>query len=150
MSSPLTSIPTPAPAEAPPGGDAALARDCRGQDFFALDASLQGLLGLYLDETLLAHMWPRFQRLGRLAGGRLDELAAAADRHPPVLHPRDRFGRDEDAIEYHPSYREMERIAYGDLGLHAMSHRPGVLGWRWPSTCSSTCSCRRSSGSCAR
>ena len=34
-----------------------------------------------------------------------------ADKHPPVLHPRDRFGRDEDWIDYHPAYREMEKIA---------------------------------------
>ena len=51
---------------------------------------------------------PHFQRLGVLAGGRLDELARMADKNGPVLHPRDRFGRDEDWIEYHPAYREME------------------------------------------
>ena len=52
--------------------------------------------------------------------------------NPPVLHPRDRFGRDEDWIEYHPAYREMETIAFGELGIHAMSHRGGVLGWPAP------------------
>ena len=50
----------------------------------------------------------------------------------PVLHHRDRFGRDEQWIEYHPAYRELERAAYGELGLHAMSHRPGILGWPAP------------------
>ena len=49
-----------------------------------------------------------------------------------MLHPRDRFGRDEDWIEYHPAYREMERIAFSEFGLHAMSHRAGVLGWPTP------------------
>ena len=37
----------------------------------------------------------------------------------PTTPPRDRFGRDEDWIDYHPSYREMEKIAFeefGDLG----------------------------------
>ena len=63
-----------------------------------------------------------------LAGGRLDELARQADKHPPVLHPRDRFGRDEDWIDYHASYREMEQIAFGDFQFHAMSHRAGALG----------------------
>src|SRR5262249_998493 len=42
--------------------------------------------------------------------------------------PRDRFGRDEDWIDYHPAYREMEKIAFEDFGMHAMSHRAGVLG----------------------
>ena len=45
-----------------------------------------------------------------------------ADKHPPVLQPRDRFGRDEDWIDYHPSYREMEKIAFGDF-RHAR-HEP--------------------------
>ena len=96
-------------------------------DFFATDRSLQDLLRLYLPASLLAHMIPHYARLGVLAGGRLDELARTADRHPPVLHARDRFGRDEDWIEYHPAYREMEQIAFGDFQFHAMSHR-GVLG----------------------
>jgi hypothetical protein len=45
-----------------------------------------------------------------------------------VLQPRDRFGRDEDWIDYHPAYREMEKIAFEEFGMHAMSHRAGVLG----------------------
>ena len=75
-----------------------------------------------------AQLEPHFARLGVLAGGRLDELARIADKNGPVLHPRDRFGRDEDWIEYHPAYREMEAIAFGDFQFHAMSHRAGVLG----------------------
>ena len=72
------------------------------------------------------------QRLGELAGGRLDELARTADRHPPVLHARDRFGVDEDYIEYHPAYREMEQIAFGDFQFHAMGHRAGAFGTTKP------------------
>ncbi len=105
-----------------------VAPDCAGQDFFALDAGLQQLLALYLPPTLHQHLLPHFRRLGVLAGGRLDELARIADRHPPVLHARDRQARDEDWIEYHPAYREMEEIAFGDFQLHAMSHRSGVFG----------------------
>ena len=75
---------------------------------------------------------PHFDRLGELAGGRLDELARIADKHPPVLNARDRFGRDEDWIDYHSSYREMEKIAFGDFQFHAMSHRAGTLGMDRP------------------
>ena len=49
-----------------------------------------------------------------------------------MLNPRDRFGRDEDWIDYHGSYREMERIAFGDFQFHAMSHRGGTLGMDRP------------------
>ncbi len=103
--------------------------DCRGLNFFRADAGLRQLLPRYLDAGALAHFAPHFDRLGALAGGRLDELAAIADKHPPLLHARDRLGRDEDWIEYHPAYREMEQIAFCDFQLHAMSHKPGVLGW---------------------
>jgi alkylation response protein AidB-like acyl-CoA dehydrogenase len=85
-----------------------------------------------MEPALLRQMTPHFERLGALAGGRLDELAMIADKHPPVLQPRDRFGRDEDWIDYHPAYREMEKIAYEEYGLHAMSHRAGVLGMAEP------------------
>ena len=43
------------------------------------------------------------------------------------MNARDRFGRDEDWIDYHSSYREMEAIAFGDFQFHAMSHRAGTL-----------------------
>jgi alkylation response protein AidB-like acyl-CoA dehydrogenase len=46
-----------------------------------------------------------------------------------VLHQRDRFGRDSQYIEYHPAYRELEKAAFGEFGIHAMSIRKGILGW---------------------
>jgi acyl-CoA dehydrogenase len=104
-----------------------LAPDCAGQNFYSIDRGLRGLLPLYLEPNDFRRLEPHFHRLGALAGGRLDELARAADKHPPVLNARDRFGRDEDWIDYHSSYREMEAIAFGDFQFHAMSHRAGAL-----------------------
>jgi acyl-CoA dehydrogenase len=105
-----------------------IAPDCAGQDFYATDAGLKQLLSLYLPAATRDQLEPHFKRLGVLAGGRLDELARTADQNGPVLHPRDKFGRDADWIEYHPSYREMEAIAFADFQFHAMSHRAGTLG----------------------
>jgi alkylation response protein AidB-like acyl-CoA dehydrogenase len=109
-----------------------LAPDCAGQNFYAIDRGLRGLLQLYLEPNDFRRLDPHFDRLGALAGGKLDELARAADKHPPVLNARDRFGRDEDWIDYHSSYREMESIAFGDFQFHAMSHRAGALGMDRP------------------
>jgi acyl-CoA dehydrogenase len=106
-----------------------VAPDCAGLNFFSIDGSLQDLLRLYLPEALRVHMAPHYARLGELAGGRLDALARDADRHVPRLNARDRLGRDEDWIEFHPAYREMERLGYGEFGIHCMSRRAGVLGW---------------------
>ncbi|MHB8267944.1 acyl-CoA dehydrogenase family protein [Bradyrhizobium sp.] len=109
-------------------GAAHIARDCAGLNFYEIDRGLRDLLPLYLSEADYRQLAPHFHRLGHLAGGRLDELARIADQNPPVLHARDRFGRDEDWIDYHPAYREMEGIAFGDFQFHAMSHRGGALG----------------------
>jgi acyl-CoA dehydrogenase len=109
-----------------------IAPDCAGANFYAIDRGLRDLLPLYLEGDDFKRLEPHFDRLGALSGGRLDELARIADKHPPVLHPRDRFGRDEDWIDYHSSYREMEHVAFGDFQFHAMSHRRGVLGMDRP------------------
>ena len=115
-----------------PHGAHYIAPDIHGQNFYALDRQFRDLMSLYMEPGLLAHMTPHFDRLGALAGGRLDDLAQIADKHPPILNARDRFGRDEDWIDYHPSYREMEKIAFDEFGMHAMSHRAGVLGLKDP------------------
>ncbi len=109
-----------------------VAPDCHGENFYHLDPAFKALLKHYLAPDLHAHMEPHFERLGELSGSKLDELSRIADRHPPVLHYRDRFGHDEDWIEYHPAYQEMERMAYEDFALNRMSHKPGAFGW--PST----------------
>ena len=102
--------------------------DCAGQDFYAQDRALRDLLAIYLPHDTHATLAPHYARLGRIAGTTLDAFARIADRHGPVLHPRDRYGNDEDWIEYHPAYRAMEQIAFGDFQFHAMTHRAGVLG----------------------
>lgn len=107
----------------------AIAPDTTGLNFYRADPALADLLRLHLPEALMRHIEPHLDRLGELAGGVLDECARMADRHPPVLHQRDRFGYDRQWIEYHPAYRELEKAAYGEFGIHAMSHRKGILGW---------------------
>ena len=107
----------------------AIAPDTTGQNFYRNDPSLRDLLALYLPADLVAHIDPHLDRLGEMAGGRLDECARISDRHTPVLHHRDKFGRDIQSIEYHPAYRELEQAAFGTFGIHAMSHRKGILGW---------------------
>ena len=116
----------------PVSGSDRIAPDCQGLNFFEIDQSLQGLLHLYLPEDLRVHLTPHYRRLGAIAGTRLDQLARDADRHVPRLQARDRFGRDEDWIDFHPSYREMEKIGYGEFGIHCMSRRAGAFGLRKP------------------
>jgi acyl-CoA dehydrogenase len=106
-----------------------LAPDTSGMNFYRADPALTDLLRIHLPDPLFRHIEPHLDRLGQLAGGHLDECARLADQHVPVLHQRDRFGRDVQWIEYHPTYRELERVAFGEFGIHAMSLRKGILGW---------------------
>ena len=99
---------------------------------YADDPEFAALLPLYLSNDLVAHLQPYLHRLGELAGGRLDELAHSADRNPPTLQQRTRTGLDQQRIVKHPDYVEMERLAFAEFGLAAMSHRAGVLGWTSP------------------
>ena len=129
---------------------AMVAPDCRGMNFYRVDRDLRALLDLHMEPRLRAAMEPHLDRLGELAGGRLDELAEIADKHPPVLHSRDRFGRDEDWVEFHPAYREMERIGFGELVFMRWRIGPacsdGLTSSRTSrSTRSNICSCRPSS-----
>ena len=66
--------------------------------------------------------------MGRLVGDRLEELALIADKNPPTLQIRARNGADLEKIHKHPAYEELERYAFGEFGLAAMSHRAGVFG----------------------
>jgi alkylation response protein AidB-like acyl-CoA dehydrogenase len=106
--------------------------DCSGLNFYEIDRGVRDLVQLYLPADDRQRLEPHFSRMGALAGGRLDQLARVADKHTPTLNPRDAFGRDEDWIDYHPAYRQMEEIAFGDFQFHAMSHRAGALGMDKP------------------
>ena len=106
--------------------------DSRGINRFSADPRFDSFLGLYLEKSIHEHLRPHLEKLGAMAGSTLDDLAATADRNPPELHHRSRAGEDKQWIEKHPAYRELERVAFSEYGLAAMSHRPGVLGWAQP------------------
>lgn len=102
--------------------------DSAGTNIYDADPAMADLLSVYLPDDVLDHVAPEFRRMGALAGGLLEELALTADKNPPVLQTRDRTGADAERIEKHPAYREMERYAFGEFGMAAMSHRAGVFG----------------------
>jgi alkylation response protein AidB-like acyl-CoA dehydrogenase len=105
--------------------------DSRGINLYRADRDAAALFAHYLPDALFRHLEPVFDRLGGLAGGKLDELAGIADRNPPTLAVRRRTGEDCNVVEKHPAYVEMERLAFSELGLAAVSHR-GALGWSEP------------------
>lgn len=104
--------------------------DQAGVNLYTTDPMLEQLLGLYLPADLLAHLKPYLTRLGGLAGGKLDELAGVADKNPPTLQLRSRSGIEDQKILKHPAYVEMERLAYSEFGMAAVSHRDDLFGWK--------------------
>ena len=106
--------------------------DQHGANLYDTDPDLARVLSLYLPGPVYRHLQPQLQQLGGLAGGVLDTLAQTADRNPPTLEYRTRSGIDAQRIVKHPAYVEMERVAFSQYGLAAMSHRAGVFGWGTP------------------
>lgn len=106
--------------------------DSLGQNLLSEDPDLLPLLSLYLSKELLEHLTPHLVRLGSLAGGRLEQLAATADKKAPELSVRSRQGLDHNLIVKDPSYVELERWAFSEFGLAAASHVGGVLEWPSP------------------
>lgn len=108
--------------------------DTHGLNYFLTDPNLKLLLEMYVSASDRERAWPHLIRLGEIAGSELDRLARVADKHPPELVTYNPRGERVDEVVYHPAYHEMEKIGFGQFGLHAMTHREGVLGWPGPFT----------------
>lgn len=97
--------------------------DSRGINLFTSDPAFAALLRVYLGNDAFATLEAQLVRLGQRASEDLDEWAIAADHNPPVLRPRTRRGEAIQTIEKHPAFIALERVAFEELGLAAMSHR---------------------------
>jgi acyl-CoA dehydrogenase len=64
---------------------------------------------------------PQLAVMGERAAKEVAPLAAIADRERPRLVTHDSRGARINHVEYHPAYREMERIAYGS-GMIAIKY----------------------------
>lgn len=74
-----------------------------------------------LSESAYAWAEPQLAAMGERAAREVAPLAAIADREQPRLITHDARGERVSRVEYHPAYREMERIAYGS-GMIAMKY----------------------------
>jgi len=64
---------------------------------------------------------PQLIAMGELAAREVAPLAAIADRESPRLVTHDARGERINRVDYHPAYREMQRIAYGS-GMVAINY----------------------------
>lgn len=106
--------------------------DSRGTNAYLTDPDFGQLLRIYAPADIVKAVEPQFIRLGKLVRDELESHALKADTNPPVLKLRARNGAEQQSIEKHPSYVELERYAFSEFGLAAMSHRGGVFGSNQP------------------
>lgn len=66
---------------------------------------------------------PQLAAMGARAAAEVAPLAAIADRESPRLVNYDARGERVDRVEFHPAYREMERMAYGS-GMITIKYGP--------------------------
>lgn len=87
--------------------------------YWESSAALRALLVSKLSSDDLEWSRPHFESVGRLAGHEVSSLAAIADREGPRLVQWSERGDRIDRVDYHPSYRRMQQIAYGSgmIGL---------------------------------
>jgi alkylation response protein AidB-like acyl-CoA dehydrogenase len=95
-------------------------------DYWQEDPVLRALVGAALPAAARDAAEPALAQLGRAAGLEVPPLAAEADRFPPRLVTHDPEGRRIDRVDYHPSYRRMEELAYGS-GMIALKYAEGPM-----------------------
>ncbi len=101
----------------------------RGANFYEVLPGFSRLLERLFSKADLRIAEPHLRTLGLLASTVLEDLSAVANRNPPRLIGYDRRGERIDEIAFDTAYHDMERIGFGQFGIAAMPHRPGVLGW---------------------
>ncbi|AWW28825.1 acyl-CoA dehydrogenase [Echinicola strongylocentroti] len=93
------------------------------KNFFVSDKILVHFLQKEFSEDVWSMMQSRLSKLGKCAASDMDELSLTAERNPPRLVKRDLFGRDVEKIVFHPSYKELLKIAV-DAGILSIKWDP--------------------------
>lgn len=93
------------------------------------EAALIRILSRLLGPAAWEKAKPRLQHMGEQAANEGALWAAEADRNPPKLVTHDRQGERVDEIDYHHSYRQLQRLGYGG-GIVAASYDPALAAER--------------------
>jgi len=94
--------------------------------FWEVSTSLRDLLRRRLSPADFAWAEPQLALMGLKGVEDVAPLAQVADHQGPKLLTHDPLGNRIDAIDYHPAYREMQKIAYGS-GMVGMKYHEKTL-----------------------
>jgi alkylation response protein AidB-like acyl-CoA dehydrogenase len=95
--------------------------DAPSENYWDACPDFRALCRRKLSDGAFAWAEPQLSAMGEQAATIVAPLAAVADRESPRLVTHDPRGERISRVEYHPAYREMERIAYGS-GMIAMKY----------------------------
>lgn len=96
----------------------------RRRGWFETEKALQRVLATQLGVSF-ERAKPRLARMGDGAANEGSRWAHEADHQGPRLVTHDRLGNRIDVIDYHPSYRELQRLGYGG-GIVAATYDPAL------------------------
>jgi acyl-CoA dehydrogenase len=96
--------------------------DSPNVSFWEASPDFRALCRRKLSVDAFAWAEPQLATMGERAAKEVAPLAMIADRERPRLVTHDPRGERIDRVDYHPAYREMERIAYGS-GMIAMKYQ---------------------------
>src|SRR5947209_4851600 len=90
-------------------------------NYYSADHHLQIALKRYFATDPNGWQWADdlLRAWGATCAQQVEPLYAVAEKNGPVLHQFDRRGDRVDEIAFHPTYREIEKLAYGS-GIAAM------------------------------
>ncbi|HVS33678.1 MAG TPA: acyl-CoA dehydrogenase family protein, partial [Thermoanaerobaculia bacterium] len=92
-----------------------------GVSYWEASPHFQRLCRRALDDRAWHWAEPQLVSMGERAATYVAPRAQTADRECPRLVTHDERGNRINRVDYHPSYREMERVAYGS-GMIAMKY----------------------------
>lgn len=116
----------PVPAQRPAAANRVLQPDFRvSTNFFHSDLILRDYLRRHIEATDLAALDDRLTQLGAAAAQEMDGLSLNADKFPPTLAKRDRYGESIDEVRFHPDYQRMLEIAV-DSHMFRLKWEPGL------------------------
>lgn len=96
-------------------------------NFYESDLILQAYLENHLPGQARGYMAGKLDRLGRQAATQMDDLSQQADKNPPQLKKRNRFGEDIDDVEFHPAYWRLMDIA-AESEIFYLKYHPETAG----------------------
>jgi alkylation response protein AidB-like acyl-CoA dehydrogenase len=98
-----------------------------GLDWYALDPNLRATLDRLLpDPDDRAFAEEHVAAFGTLVGGTLAARAEVTDKHGPVLHSYDEWGREVNEVVHHHTWTEnkADLVRHGFTGLERLAGRP--------------------------